>query len=471
MSKLNWKSLLNTDRSRKSGSTVGKEYYNEFDKDYSRIVYSSSVRRLQGKAQVFPLQENDFTRNRLTHSMEVASLGESMAWNVGNQLMKRGALKDIWEIKELASIVKTSSLVHDLGNPPYGHYGEDIIGQWFKDWLAKNEEYANQLSEVQKNDLCYFEGNAQTLRILSKLQILNDRYAANFTYGTLATIIKYPWDSTKQPKDSEGNPKGKFGYFSSERDLYKEICKKTGIGPNRHPATLLMESADDIAYLPTDIEDAVKKRVISWQEIIENTDIIKLISDYDERNDKRNLEILQDRNKEALSNEVPELDLARTQNLKISLQSIFIEETNKTFLANYESIMNGAFEGSLLEKSDAKDLIALCENIAVKYIFGNKEVLTLELVGDRVISDLLDLFVPAIIGIDNFNNIKSKSKSEKLYKLISNNYRYVFEEHISNCPEDEILYSKLQLVTDFISGMTDNYALTLHQQLMGVEMP
>jgi len=197
---LEWKKLLCSERQRKT-TTEALSHRNEFDKDYDRIIYSSSFRRLQDKAQVFPLQQNDFTRTRLTHSLEVASLGRSLAWNIGYWLKdEKKEFTTFEEIKQLASLVEVSCLVHDLGNPPFGHYGEDIIRNWFIKWFETSdyreaEKKYGKLTEQHERDFIYFEGNAQAVRILSRLQFLNDKYGANFTYGTFSTIMKYPWAS------------------------------------------------------------------------------------------------------------------------------------------------------------------------------------------------------------------------------------------------------------------------------------
>ncbi|MBA3925670.1 deoxyguanosinetriphosphate triphosphohydrolase [Listeria rustica] len=466
---MEWSQLLCKERQRES-SSKGTSYYNEFDKDYSRIVYSSSVRRLQDKAQVFPLQENDFTRTRLTHSLEVASLGRSLAWNIGNWLCEENKLKDFWQVKEFVSIVETASLVHDLGNPPFGHYGEDIIRKWFKKWFESSEfeslKSKNlEMSDEEKKDFLYFEGNAQGLRILTKLQILSDEYGANFTYGTLGALTKYPWYSTSEELDPD---KPKFGCFQSEKKLFEKIKECTGIGGKRkHPATLLMEAADDIAYLPTDLEDAVKKNAVSWEKI-EKAILPKIEKNHFSLYEKlkENLNTLDER-------KIPEIDLVKMQTLKITIQRILIEEVVETFKNNYDIIMDKGLDGKLIEKSNANYLEEICSELCGEFVFSNKEVLTLELVGDKVITELLTLFVGAIVTIERTD--KTKTKEQKLYNLISENFRYakLFDSGVPYKLEykDLNLYNRLQLVTDFISGMTDSYAVNLHQQLLGVKMP
>jgi len=465
---LNWEKLLNGERERKSESH-STPYRNEFDKDYDRIIYSSSFRRLQDKAQVFPLQDNDFTRTRLTHSLEVASLGRSLAWNIGDWLIRQGEYEDFSKAKELASLVEVSCLVHDLGNPPFGHYGEDIIRNWFDAWFSSRtyEEVAERygdLNEQQKYDFLYFEGNAQAIRILSKLQFLNDQYGANFTYATLATLMKYPWASNHE-KVKGG--KKKFGYFYSECALFGEIKNKVGIGECRHPATYILEAADDIAYLTADIEDAVKKGVFDWDKVYQD-----IRHEFGELYPKE-FNRLEELRKKALLNKVPSKNLINVQNFKVAIQGIMIFAVVNTFKENYEAIMKGEFEGDLLSNSTARTLSDKLREVAYMYVFSNKEVLTLELVGDRVLTDLLDLFVNAVVNVEDIK--KTKLKNEKIVHLISENFRHI--QRISEKGEPTVefkdlpLYNRLLLVTDFISGMTDGYAVNLHQELLGVKLP
>lgn len=463
---LNWDKLLSGERQRTSESK-SHAYRNEFDKDYERIIYSSSLRRLQDKAQVFPLQNNDFTRTRLTHSLEVASLGRSLAWNIGEWLIQNEHLSDFCEAKKLSSLVEVSCLVHDLGNPPFGHYGEDIIRKWFEDWFETNEykeasDKFGDLDSQKKLDFIQFEGNAQGIRILSKLQFLNDKYGANFTLATLGTLMKYPWAS-----DDEKNKKKKFGYFRSENDLYEKIKDELGINDCRHPATYILEAADDIAYLTADIEDAVKKKVVNWDRIYE--DIKKEF-----KSDKAALfNSLDKLNETAIENKVPDKDLINVQNFKVKIQGILIAAAVESFKDNYESIMEGKFQGDLLSNSSEKKLTEKLRSVAIEFVFADKEVLTLELVGDKVITDLLSLFVDAVVNVDELK--KTKTKHEKLVSLISANFRHIqqISEHGEPTVEfkDLSLYNRLQLVTDFVSGMTDGYAVNLHQELIGVKLP
>lgn len=269
MATLEWKKLLCTKREResKSGSSINP-VRNEFEADYDRIVGSSSVRRLQDKAQVFPLQQNDVARTRLTHSMEVSALARSLGKAVGRRLEEKEIFQDREQTEKLSALLQVAGLIHDLGNPPFGHYGETVIRDWFGKWFsgeAMLSEERNSLSEQQKNDFIYFDGNVQNLRIVTKLQVQNDNKGANFTYGTLATIMKYPWSSESRPKG-----KIKFGYFESEQELAEAVRREIGLEAGvRHPATYLLEAADDIIYICDDIEDGTKKGYIEWEKEFE----------------------------------------------------------------------------------------------------------------------------------------------------------------------------------------------------------
>ncbi|USD19477.1 deoxyguanosinetriphosphate triphosphohydrolase [Priestia megaterium] len=472
--KLTWKQLLCEDRERTS-SAEKAPHRNGFDMDYDRIISSSSLRRLQDKAQVFPLQENDFTRTRLTHSLEVSALGRSFGQRISQWLIEQKEINSPEDARKIPSLLSVACLVHDLGNPPFGHYGEDIIRKWFKGWfdsqkfnkLASDykEKYQKEIiTEEQKKDFIYFEGNAQSIRILSRLQFLNDKYGINFTFGTLATLIKYPWASSS----SQAAVKKKFGYFSSESDLFELIRGKTGLFEEcRHPLTYILEAADDIAYLAADVEDGVKKQAIPWEKVYNKAKEI-LGDSY-----HQGFEYLDNLRKQALLNEVPNVELVNVQNFKVWAQGIMFNAACDTFFENYPEIMNGTFSGDLLSNSRAADISKFLTDVAFEFCYTNEEVLTLELVGDRVLESLMELFVNAIVE-DN-GEFKTKTKNGKLFNLISSNFRHIQKLDESGLPkrkyEDMSLYDKLILITDFISGMTDSYAVNLHQKLSGVKLP
>ena len=470
--KLNWKYLLSEDRIRPSATSDTVDCRNEFDKDYDRIVYSSSLRRLQDKAQVFPLQENDFPRTRLTHSIEVSALARSFGYSIGTWLLEKKNSSPNYgfceekQIKKLATMLQTAALVHDLGNPPFGHYGESIIRKWFSKFFNSenfDKKKFNSLSEQQKNDFLYFEGNAQTLRILSKLQMLNDEYGINFTYGTLATTIKYPWNSC-----GISSNKKKFGYFFSEEKLVEKIFSSTGLNKNiKHPATFLLEAADDIAYLTADIEDGVKKRVVPWNKEYEKikSELKEKIPEIFKKTDKKI--------DTANEKKIPNNDLVSIQNFKIFTQAYMFNKAISTFKSNYNDIMTGNFKENLL--CECKDLVDELKRIARDYCYSNEEVIQLELLGDSVLNGLLDKFISIVNNPENTKNLRTYEG--KIYNLISENFKYYC--HLTKLEDGKInleeftkldLYNQLLLITDYISGMTDSFALNLYKKLIGVKL-
>lgn len=483
--RLSWDNLLSGKRERiSSTSKYGQkniddplyDHRNEFDKDYDRIVYSSSVRRLQDKAQVFPLQENDFTRTRLTHSLEASALGRSFGYAIGEWLLEKKEFNSYKQVRELSALLQVSTLIHDLGNPPFGHYGESIIREWFKKWFdtdefkkLNNKFKDRKLSKEEMQDFLLFEGNAQTLRIVSKLQLLNDEFGANFTYGTLATIIKYPWHSL----DEKASFNNKFGFFYSEKELIQRIKEDTGVGIGvKHPATLLLEASDDIAYLNADVEDGVKKGIIPWE--VEYEKIKQELMSKDKETYAYIFDNLDSIYIKSREKSIPNDNLVGIQNFKIFTQGLMFKSAVQSFKDNYEEIMKGTYNKDLLSGTKSEPLVNVMKDLAYRYCFKNHEVISLELVGDNVVNGLLDKFVVPIVSCNK--NPKSKTYEGKIYSLFSDNFKYVCC-HDNSCNdsqkefEETSMYERLLLVTDYVSGMTDSYAVNLYQKLLGVRLP
>lgn len=474
MSQLQWEKLLCKNRRRPSESSVEKRKTasviarNQFEADYDRIVGSSSVRRLQDKAQVFPLQKNDFTRTRLTHSMEVSAMARSLGKAVGKQIEQRtdsftGDMTD-----ELAALLQTAGLIHDLGNPPFGHYGETVIRQWFSKWFDSNKFLKKEiiLSDQEKKDFIFFDGNVQNLRIVTKLQILNDAYGANFTYGTLAAIIKYPWESSSR----KAIERKKFGYFKSEEEIVKRIQENTGLSEGvRHPATYLLEAADDIIYICDDIEDGVKKGYIPWDSVYK--DIKKRFED--EKYQKLYGQI-ESRTPDGAIDDADKI-LSKVRMFRNYTQGYLFERAINEFMDNYDSIMTGTYDKKELLKCEEEFAAYLKKEVTGKYCFKCHEVLALELVGDRVIKTLLDIFVSALTESNYKELLDSAIFPGKIYNLISSNFKYIaLHDYIHDNQRklsDISVYDKLHLVVDFISGMTDSYAVNLYKELTGISLP
>lgn len=471
---LTWEKLLCTERERKSSSSKSEKYVkrNPFESDYDRIIGSSSVRRLQDKAQVFPLQENDFTRTRLTHSIEVSALARSLGKAVGLELLEKNKMERD-QVEELEALLQTIGLIHDLGNPPFGHYGEKVIRNWFDKYFQSSNN--TSLTDKEKNDFLYFDGNVQNIRIITKLQTQNDEYGANFTYGTIASVIKYPWDSSNEKCLNSKNDKNKFGYFLSEKELIKKIRNKMNLyGETRHPATFLMEAADDIIYLCDDIEDGVKKGYIDWP--TEYAKLKKVLPKY------KNLFDDIDKKNPCSKMSKEEIVIANSRNFRNAVQSYLFKKAVKNFISRYDDIMTNKFEEKELLYTE-NDLIKKLKDIMKNTCFSSKEVIQLELVGDKVISTLLDIFVPVILEQEE-KLVDTSTYPGKVFSLISPNFIFIalhkyLKEGIeeSEVKEEKIKalknlteYEKLHIVVDFISGMTDSYAVNVYKELMGMSL-
>jgi dGTPase len=471
--RLDWNNILCTKRRRESSTKP--DHRNEFDKDFDRVVSSSSFRRLQDKAQVFPLQENDFIRTRLTHSMEVSAIARSLGKAVAQWLLEKKEINDE-QADEIPSVLAVAGLVHDIGNPPFGHFGEETIRTWFKQWFESDErdgykkvsELYGRLTEGQKNDFLYFEGNAQAIRILTRLQFQNDHFGINFTYGTLATLIKYPHTSEHVDRNSSTKMLKKFGVFQSEKAVFQEICDATGIRHGiRSPLTFLLEAADDIAYLTADLEDGVKKGVVPWQDVYE-----ELRGEFASKSQEyvQMFEYVDAMSERAKTNKVPERETIEVSNFRVRAQGLIIRSVIQAFQNSYEEIMAGRFQDELIAICSAAPFAGALRSIAKKHVYSSREVLTLELAGHNAIRGLLDLFVPAAIA--SLSNEPS-AYHERLYKIISSNYEYVhrLDAQGNVRPKNGVtLYEKLQLVTDFIAGMTDSYVIDLYQRLRGLKI-
>lgn len=472
MKKLEWSKLFCEERIRPGKAHKEKEGIiarNAFEADYDRIVGSSSVRRLQDKAQVFPLQKDDVVRTRLTHSLEVSALARSLGKAVGKQLELQGKFTPD-DTDKLAALLQTTGLIHDLGNPPFGHYGEQVIQEWVekkrKEENRKRKKTFKSLTAQELQDFEYFDGNVQNLRIVTKLQTMNDAHGANFTYATLATLMKYPYKSTNIPDKKE---KKKFGYFKSEESIVELIRRETGLEEGmRHPATYLMEAADDIIYICDDIEDGVKKGYINWE-----NEFAKLLDDYSGDKDYGELFEKIKNSKPDENMEEAEKVLARVRVFRNYVQSFLFEKSVEAFLNNYESIMCGNFEGELLKGE--KKLIKSLKEITRRCCFSCKEVLALEVAAHKVLSELLSILYDVLITMKNEDADSTKEYAGKVYHIISANYKYIALHDYENDKQKEFgkltTYDKLHLIVDFVSGMTDSYAVSLYKELTGISLP
>ena len=418
-----------------------EENRSEFQRDYDRLIFSAPFRRLQNKTQVFPLPGSVFVHNRLTHSLEVASVGRSLGNDVASAILQRKPeLQDSF-LSEIGSIVSAACLAHDLGNPPFGHSGERSISTYFSE--GNGARLKDKLSEEQWSDFIHFEGNANAFRLLTHQFEGRRKGGFAMTYSTLASIVKYPYSSSLAGK------KGKFGFFMSEEAGFRQIADRLGLKKlndsplkyARHPLVYLVEAADDICYQVMDLEDAHKLKIITTEEAIN-----LLISYFEE---SRQVKMRETFKRVSDTNE-------QIAYLRSSVIGLLIRECTQVFLDNEEQILEGEFEGALIKHICPRAQAAYrhCEEISIKKIYRSRDVLDIELAGFHVISTLLDLMINAVTSPE-------KAYSRLLIDRVSDQY------HV-HAPE---LYERIQAVIDYISGMTDVYALDLYRKIKGNSLP
>lgn len=464
---MEWSKLLSTKR------LSGKEtqHRNEFDDDYKRIVTSPSFRRLQDKTQVFPLERLDFIHTRLTHSLEVAMVARSLAKEIVILLQENiqknpeaplniSKQEMVNHQEDVLKIVECASLVHDIGNPPYGHFGEDIIRQWFKKNLPEILRERSNVSEAflnspYVNDFYRFEGNAQSLRIVSKLHDFRGEFdGLDLTAATLNTILKYTYNSS-HPKKMDITTK-KVGYFMAEEDVFKEVTAITGAGENRHPLTFILEAADDIAYLVADMEDAIGKGIISFRDVREFL-LENLSTDETQApHSVHTRQVLTTIDEKVFS----------VNRFFVDLRDKLIDGARHSFVNHYEEIMEGTFNQDLFKDSWAEDLYKTLRRISQERIYDNKNILRLEIAGYTTLTYLLDSFVPSLVSYDTERRLDYVEL--KKIGIISESQKRSYHFFAEGKNEVEKLYLRLLLATDFISGMTDSYAHRLYSEMVGI---
>ena len=448
---MNWEQLLSNKRLGQEHQQHSVDDRTEFQRDYDRLIFSAPFRRLQNKTQVFPLPGSIFVHNRLTHSLEVSSVGRSLGNDVNRALLERHPeLKDT-HFMELGSIVSAACLAHDLGNPPFGHSGEKAIGTYFSEGNGRFlqdyfcEETGDSLTAEQWNDLISFEGNANAFRLLT--HHFKGRRKGGFvmTYSTLASIVKYPFSSNL----SAG--KRKFGFFREEMDSYLRIAEELGIkrldSPEgtlkyaRYPLVYLVEAADDICYEIMDIEDAHKLKILTTDETKDL--LLSYFPEEQRENIIRRMSTVEDRNEQIVY-------------LRSCVINALETECVKVFVDNEETILDGEFQGSLIDHINEipKQAYRRCEQVSYSRIYNSKDVMDIEIAGFKVITTLLDLMVQAVIHPE-------KAFSQLLINRVSTQYDI----------KSPTLYGRIMAVLDYISGMTDVYAMDMYRKINGMSIP
>ena len=469
---MNWNELLSGDRIRSfQKSTTTRDLRTEFEKDYHRIIGSASFRRLQDKTQVFPLDKSDYIRTRLTHSLEVSSFARSLGQNVGEKIIREK--KDpsfTMQMKEdICAVLQCAGLLHDIGNPPFGHFGETVIQDWFKEnlpLLVFNEKPVTEvLSHQMQNDFYHFEGNTQALRVVSKLHFLVDENGMNLTKALLGTIIKYPVSSVEIDKKSGDIRTKKMGYFYADKNIFSNLQTSLSTNGKRHPLAFLLEAADDIAYKTADIEDALKKGCITYSLLL--NELKKRMEPGDENSDyDKMICILEKKYNKALSKGYEQPDVYAVQNWVVSIQGNMLFAASDNFIDHYDEIMSGNYKKDLFYGTGVEKMMKALGDIAYQYAFISKPIFKLEIAAKSILDFLLDKFVGAVLYYDTEEQLSDIHK--KLMALISEDYKRIYHHFSKDCCEEEKLYLRLLLVTDYVCGMTDSFAKNLYQELNGI---
>lgn len=443
---MNWQQLISNKRlGQEERHPERHDDRSEFKRDYDRLIFSAPFRRMQNKTQVFPLPGSIFVHNRLTHSLEVASVGMSLGNDVARDLKNIHPELAGTLFEEIGTIVSAACLAHDMGNPPFGHSGEKAIQAFFRE--GKGEALRQRLSPVFWNDLTHFEGNANAFRLLAHR--FHGRREGGFvmTYSTLASIVKYPHSSLCAGK------KGKFGFLCFEEPYFQRIADDLGMRRlsaegeplryARHPLVYLVEAADDICYEIMDIEDAHKLRILSFDETMQ-----MLLGFFDEAQKQKILRRIDD---EGITDNNEKVVYLRACTI-----GLLEHECAKAFVEHEQEILAGDFQGCLIDyiKPSVRDAYRHCTEVSFHRIYNSKPVLDVELSGYKIMETLMETLIEAAVSPEKFH-------SEQLRKRFSNQYDI-------NSDDFE---TRVMAVIDFISGMTDVFALDIYQKIQGISLP
>lgn len=472
-----WSKLLSTGRRKKSDAIPFpeasqeesiKEFRTEIERDFDRILFCAPVRRMADKTQVFPLDRNDSVRNRLTHSHEVSNLARSFGTTL--VYVNKVASEVTNSVRDIPSLLAAVGLVHDLGNPPFGHQGESAIQSWFADNSKLVAGRKNSiLTERHYRDFLKFEGNAQAFRLVTRLQLLNDDFGLDLTFATLAAMMKYPASSMAVNKASVCTKK--HGFFLSEENIAKQVLNSVGLElGRRHPMSYIMEACDDIAYAVLDIEDAVKKGLASFSDLLayleHHGDKDAVITDVVKKARDKHV----DYRKEDLS--PAELNDVSMQRFRVYAIGVMIKSCVLAFTEHQATFVEGVQHKSLLELSTAHNLRELLGDFSINHTFQHRSVLEVELTGFNTIRGLMDIFWAAILETnpDIGTNRPSHPYNRYVFMRISENYRRIYNNPTDELKALPLRYRQCLLLTDMISGMTDSYAVNLLEELRSYQV-
>lgn len=438
--------------SRTGSHTPSAASRTDFQRDFDRIIFSSAFRRLQNKTQVFPLPGSVFVHNRLTHSLEVSSVGRSLG-NAAGEFVANTFKCDLTEASQnfyrhnLSNVIAAACLCHDIGNPAFGHSGEDAIASYFE----RNEEGLKvKFNNKEWADLINFEGNANAIRVLTNTQNGKDEGGAQLTYTTLASIAKYPCEAVA--KDKKILHRKKFGFFQNEKNTFQKIAGAVHLIEEsgepaiyrRHPFVWLVEAADDICYNIIDMEDAHRLGIVSTSDC-ENL-FLDLIKSENQDTGRVTAKLA------AISNANE-----RISYLRAKVINALINKTTELYRTHFKEILEGTLDKALLDiyKGENRSLQDI-EDFSIQKIYNHKAVVEIENAGYNVMYELLDHFIPSILKEKN----SRKSYDKMALKLLPEQFLY----------EDGSDYQKVLGVIDFVSGMTDNYATDLYRKIKGIDI-
>ena len=442
---MDWQRLISNKRfGQEERHELRTDDRSEFKRDYDRLIFSAPFRRMQNKTQVFPLPGSIFVHNRLTHSLEVASVGRSLGDDVARQLKRTHPELTGTPFEEIGTIVSTACLAHDMGNPPFGHSGEKAIQAYFSE--SSGEFLREKVSEQFWNDITHFEGNANAFRLLTHRFKGRRKGGFVLTYSTLASIVKYPVSSNATNSDMHN----KFGFFNTEADAYRKIAGELGITVKkenecfaRHPLIFLVEAADDICYEIMDIEDAHKLKLLTFSE---TEDLLLGFFDEDMRKMIR----------ERIVQEGLEDNNEKVVYLRARVIGLLEAECAQAFVNHEEEILAGTFNGSLIDHTSplVVDAYKRCIKVSKKKIYQSKPVLDVELSGYHIMETLMNKLIAAAVNPQKYH-------SQQLIHRFSNQYDILSDD----------LETRIMAVIDYISGMTDVYALDIYQKINGISLP
>ncbi|MBQ9088240.1 MAG: deoxyguanosinetriphosphate triphosphohydrolase [Lentisphaeria bacterium] len=443
MSPMEWKNLLSPHRlcSELPGKITPER--SPFQRDFDRIIFSGSFRRLQDKTQVFPLAQNDYVRTRLTHSMETSSIARSLGTAAGvficNEFDTCGA-----HPSDIGAAVAAAALAHDIGNPPLGHAGEEAIRYWFTD-TPEGQKLHDTMSAPEIADICKYDGNAQGFRILSRLEMPDNRGGMQLTCATLGCFAKYPGSAQSNLK--------KCGFFQQEAKLFAEVAEYCGMIKKddhswvRHPLSFLLEAADDIAYLTVDFEDAARLGMIEYS-CLERL-YLEIIDTERSRNYVRTL----------ATNE------RKAEFLRAQAIGVLVRNAADVFIAHHDELMRGEFNSSLTEMIPQSGILAEIRERSVRDIYNHRSVAEVVGAGFELVQGMLDIFIPCVneMALECAGKLKASYRSRRVSALLP-------VLHYPRPDEIDSTYTRLLRVLDYISGMTDRYAVALYQKLKGISL-